>query len=95
MHAALGDRADAALLAAPAAQEGVEAEAEAAEPREDEERAQSDGWGQGLYAPSVPPMRTILERRVRKRGSARSGANSRALVKCSASLSPAFTAFSM
>src|SRR4028118_1961549 len=41
------------------------------------------------------PARDMRERRVRKRGSEWRGANSSALLKCSASLSPASTARSI
>ncbi len=93
VDAALGDGADPTFLTPASAQQGVGAYNEASYTCEREQGAEGHNGTHVLYPSFL--ARTIRERRVRKRGSARKGANSRALVKCSTSLSPASTAFSM
>ena len=47
VYAAFGEGADASPLAAPAAQEGVEAEEDAGQAHEDEQDAEGEGGGHG------------------------------------------------
>ncbi len=92
MDAAFGYRSDAAALAASAAQQGVEPEREPSEAGDDQQNAYREGAGDTYFSSGSVFMRKSRRRNL---GLSRRGTNSRALLKCSASRSPASTAFSM